>query len=362
MTIQEYKCPNCNGAITFDSFSQNMKCPYCESEFDLATLKEYDEILKEEHDLNKEMTWDTRPGTSWQEDETKGLAVYACKSCSGEIVGDEHMAATSCPYCGNVIVLMHQFYDELRPDYVIPFKLDKEAAKAGLQKHLEGKILLPKLFKDENYIEEIKGLYVPFWLFDSDVDATIRFKARKVRTWSDSKNNYTETRHFAIVRSGEVRFEKVAIDGSTKMADDLMESINPYDFDDAVDFQTAYLAGYLADKYDVTVEQSINRANERIKKSTEELFKSSVTGYQTVVTENSVMALTNSVSKYALYPVWVLTTSYAGKSYMFAMNGQTGKFIGNLPLDKKAALLWLVGLMLPFSVLAYMFILYALGA
>lgn len=100
------------------------------------------------------------------------------------------------------------------------------------------------------------------------------------------------------------------MDGSSKMADDLMESIEPYNFEDAVDFQTAYLAGYMADKYDVTAEQSIERANERVKQSTEDVFADTVTGYATVVPESTSIQLKNGKAKYALYPVWMLTTSW----------------------------------------------------
>ena len=134
------------------------------------------------------------------------------------------------------------------------------------------------------------------------------------------------------------------VDGSSKMPDDLMESIEPFKFEDAVDFKTAYLAGYLADKYDVTAEQSIDRANERIKRSTEDAFASTVKGYHSVTTENSSIRLHNGKAKYALYPVWLLNTTWKGKKYLFAMNGQTGKFVGDLPVDKKASRLWTLGL------------------
>ena len=99
---------------------------------------------------------------------------YVCKSCGGEIVGDATTAATACPFCGNPVVMMGQFVGALRPDYVIPFKLDKKAAKAALMKHYGSKRLLPKVFKDQNHIDEVKGVYVPFWLFDTDVDAQVR--------------------------------------------------------------------------------------------------------------------------------------------------------------------------------------------
>lgn len=137
------------------------------------------------------------------------------------------------------------------------------------------------------------------------------------------------------------------------MADDLMESIEPFDFKDAVDFQTAYLAGYLADKYDVDAETSIERANERIKKSTEMAFQETVTGYQTVIPENSSISLSGGTAKYALYPVWILNTTWKGKKFIFAMNGQTGKMVGDLPVDNGAYWRWFGGLTAAISAVTF---------
>ena len=265
-------------------------------------------------------------------------------------MGYESMAASSCPYCGNPIVLMGQFSGDLRPDYVIPFKLDKKAAKAGLMKHLNGKRLLPKIFKDQNHIDEIKGVYVPFWLFDTNVDANISYQATKIRTWSDSKYDYTETRFFMLSRGGTIGFERVPVDGSSKMEDDLMESIEPFDFSEAVPFQTAYLAGYMADKYDVSAEESIERDYVRVKKSTEDNFRSTVQGYNTVTVEQSSVQFHDGSAKYALYPVWILNTTWKDKKYIFAMNGQTGKMTGDLPIDRGIYLKWLAGLTAVFTV------------
>ncbi|MBR6744486.1 MAG: hypothetical protein IKM00_04650, partial [Clostridia bacterium] len=166
----------------------------------------------------------------------------------------------------------------------------------------------------------------------------------RVRHWNDSDYDYTETKYYAIHRSGNLGFSHVPVDGSTKMADALMESIEPFDFSDAVDFQTAYLSGFFADKYDVDSDQSVSRANERIRKSTEETFASTVKGYSTVTTEHTDIRLRNGKAKYALYPVWVLNTTWEGKQYTFAMNGQTGKFVGDLPMDKSAYAKWLFGI------------------
>lgn len=341
-TLQEYKCPCCGGAIAFDSTLQKMKCPYCDTEFDVETLRGYDAQLK--NDRPDEMDWDDLGGADWREGETDGLCSYVCQSCGGEIVADQNTAATACPYCGNPVVMMGKLSGTLRPDLVIPFKLDKNAAKEGLRRHMQGKRLLPKAFSTENHIDEIRGVYVPFWLFDTEVDAQIRYRATTVRTWSDSDYDYTETSYYAVEREGKIGFEHVPVDGSSKMPDDLMESIEPFDFADAVDFQTAYLAGYLADKYDVSSEDSVARADQRVKVSTESNFAATVVGYDSVTTEQSNIRLHDGRRRYALYPVWLLNTTWNDRHYLFAMNGQTGKFVGDLPVDKKAAWRWRLGL------------------
>ena len=332
----EYKCPCCDGAIQFDSATQKMKCPYCDTEFDVDTLKGYDEELKDEKP--SEMEWAT-PGGGWAEGETAGLHTYSCKSCGGEIVGDDTMGASACPFCGNPIVLTGQFAGALRPDLIIPFKLDKKAAKAKLQEHLKGKTLLPRVFRSQNHIDEIKGVYVPFWLFDSDADAQLRFTATRTRCWSDDDYDYTETNYYSVRRDGTLGFDAVPVDGSSKIEDDLMESIEPFAMQDAIPFQTAYLAGYVADKYDVSAEDSIERANKRIRRSTEETFQQTVTGYDSVKVDNSSIQLHGGKAKYALFPVWLLSTSWRGENYLFAMNGQTGKFVGDLPVALAALVL-----------------------
>lgn len=330
--MNQYKCPCCGGAIAFDSTLQKMKCPYCDTEFEMQTLLSYDAALQQ--DAPDEIHWEENPGTQWQPGETEGMRVYVCNSCGGEIVCDENTAASKCPYCDNPVVMTGQFQGALKPDFVIPFKLDKNAAKAGLRQHFKGKTLLPRAFSNENHIDEVKGVYVPFWLFDADVNASIRYRATRTRHWSDRNYNYTETSHFMVTRGGQVSFDRIPVDGSTKIANDLTESVEPFNFAEAVNFQTAYLAGYLADKYDVTADQSVARANERVKTSAEQEFAKTVMGYETVVPENSNIQVFNGKAKYALYPIWLLNTTWQGKKYTFAMNGQTGKFVGDLPVDK----------------------------
>ena len=338
--LQEFKCPNCDGGIEFSSGEQKMKCPYCDSEFEIESLMAYQAELDKQYE--DDMTWDTG-GNEWQAGEADGLRVYCCNSCGGEVVADETTGATECPFCGNPVIMTGQFAGSLRPDLVIPFQMDKKAAMTILLNHYKGKVLLPKVFKDENHVKEVKGIYVPVWLFDADADAHVQYKTTRIRHWSDSNYRYTETNHYMVTRAGDIGFQHVPVDGSSKMDDTLMESIEPFDIRGAVDFRTAYLSGYLADKYDVDATASIGRANERIKRSTEEAFAATVTGYNTVVPVSSNIKLNNSKAKYALFPVWMLNTQWKGKKFTFAINGQTGKIAGDLPMDMGAFWRWLLG-------------------
>ena len=340
-TLLEYKCPACGGALSFDAGQQQLKCPYCDTEFDVAALRELDEALKQG---SGEMSWEQEPAQQWTQAESEGFQTYVCNSCGGEITCDETTAATHCPYCDNPVVMAKQFAGTLKPDLVLPFQLTKEEAIAALQKHLLRKPLLPKLFKTQNRLEKLQGLYVPFWLFDTQVDATIRYRATRVRHWSDSNYNYTRTSYYSLLRSGQIAFRDVPVDGSVKMDNALMESIEPYDMTQAVDFETAYLAGYLADKFDVSADDCKLRANDRIRTSTESYFASTAVGYATVFPEHSNIRLKDGKVRYALLPVWLLTTRYQDKVYTFAMNGQTGKMVGNLPICWRTFFLYLFGI------------------
>ena len=351
--LQEYKCPCCDGAIEFNAQLQKMKCPYCDTEFDLDTLEAYEAELHSQ--LQDDMTWDTAAGGEWTEGEADSLQVYTCNTCGGEIVTDSTTAATECPFCGNPVIMTGQFAGALKPDLVIPFQVDKKGAIAALQRLYKGKVLLPKVFKDQNHIKDIKGVYVPVWLFDADANAHIRYKATRTRMWSDSQYRYTETSHFAVTRAGAISFENVPVDGSTKMDDTLMESLEPFHLRDAVDFQTAYLSGYLADKYDVDADTSIERANQRIKQSTEEAFAATVQGYSSVIPVDSSIHLQNGRAKYALFPVWILNTQWKGQNFTFGINGQTGKITGNLPMDKGKFWTLLLGIAGAVTVVAYAF-------
>lgn len=330
--ILEYKCPNCGGIIEFDSGTQMMKCPYCDTTFDPAALQQMDAALNTQKP--DEMDWQM-PQNTFNQQELDAMNVYSCHSCGGEIIADATTGATHCPFCGNPVVLTGAFSGALKPDAVIPFKISKEQAKQALKDFTKDKKLVPKFFSSESHLDEIKGVYVPYWLFSTDVDAHINYRATRTRVWRAGDRQYTETSHFLLERQGGLSFDDIPVDGSTKVDDTMMESLEPYDLSELRPFQTAFLSGYYADKYNVDAETCQERANERIRQSTADVFQQTVGGYIAPVAESSSIRLLNNTCRYALFPVWLLNTSFEGKLYPFAMNGQTGKLVGDLPMDKK---------------------------
>ena len=254
-----------------------------------------------------------------------------CDYCGAQLICDATTAATSCPYCGNNTIVPGQFSGALKPDYVLPFKLDKAAAVAALKKHYGGKKLLPKAFSNENHIEEVKGVYVPFWLYDGSAEVDVRCHGTKVSGYSTARENVTVTNHYDVRRA----FERVPVDASSKMPDDHMDAIEPFDYKELKPFSTAYLPGFMADKYDVSVEDSRERADTRCAGSLLSALERTVSGYTTCNETSRDIHLKRGKVHYALLPVWILNTRWEGKDFLFAMNGQTGKLVGNLPVSTK---------------------------
>lgn len=327
------KCPHCSAKIEYDGKSDKMICEYCGSEIGIeeflnsSKMKDVGDKTDDFKDPGNEQKF-----TSKEEDEFK---VFTCPSCGGQLITDSNTAATTCVYCGNPAMVSERLSGVYRPEIVIPFKMNKEDAKSALKKLYAGKPLLPKSFKDENRIDSVTGIYVPFWLFDCDTNSTMTFKGTRVTHWSDSRYNYTKTDTYRLYRAGKMNFRNVPADGSKKTDDTLMESIEPFDVTKGEEFSAAYLAGYSADKYDVEPKDLKTRINTRILNSITDEFRKTTSGYTTVIREASNVKYSKDAVRYALFPVWMLNTTYKGTKYTFAMNGETGKAAGTLPVDMK---------------------------
>lgn len=345
--IAQYKCPACTGPLHFVGESGKLECDYCGSTYDVAefealyagqetkaeTAFQETEMKEKNGEPGEEPAWDTSAlQWDWGAD-GEGMKAYNCPSCGAELICDATTAATSCPYCGNNTIVPGQFGGTMKPDYVIPFKLDKKAAVAALKKHYSKKFFLPRAFSSGNHLEEVQGIYVPFWLFDAGAEADCRFHATRSHTHTDGDYRVTVTEHFDVRRSGTMEFERIPVDGSKKMPDDYMDSIEPFDYAGLKPFSTAYLPGYLADKYDVTAQESMERADRRCHNSAFDQMRRDISGYEVVNQVGGNVRLHRGKVHYALMPVWTLRTRWKNQDYLFMMNGQTGKMVGDLPVS-----------------------------
>lgn len=338
--VLEYECPCCGAGLKFSGTEQKLSCEYCDNTFELESVKEYNAAIKEQ--LQDEFTWDDDTQMQW--DPNEQVNQFNCPSCGGEIITETTTAATFCPYCDNPAIMSGRVSGGLRPDAVIPFRKTKEDAKAAFLNLCKGKPLLPKDFTSKQRLEKITGVYVPFWLYYCSGSVHGQYKATRVRRWSDSNYNYTKTDYYMLTRSAKAGFSGIPMDGSQKMDDQIMESIEPFDMSQAVDFDTAYLSGFLADKYDVEAKQGEERIRQRVDTTLYELMSPSFTGYSSVTPSQKNLQVSHNRAKYLLLPVWMLHTKYKDKTYVFAMNGQTGKMTGTLPVDKAKKRLWFAGI------------------
>ena len=347
--VTNYQCPSCTGPLHFSGASGRLECEYCGASYDVAEIEalyaEKEKKAAEAQQATEEGgagqgapaadggAWDTSDFCEDWGAEGDGMRAYGCPSCGAELICEESTAATSCAYCGNPTVVPGQFSGALRPDFIVPFKLSKEDAVKALKSHYKGKFFLPKSFTGENHVQEIRGIYVPFWMFDGEAEGDAHYEAARSRTYRSGDYEITETKHYDVYRAGAVTFEKVPVDASSKMPDGHMDSIEPYDYTEQKPFSTAYLPGFLANKFDVTVEQSRQRADQRCEGTLASALRGTVKRYDLCVLRDSSVHLRRGKVHYALMPVWMLNTKWHGKDFLFAMNGQTGKLVGDLPVS-----------------------------
>lgn len=338
--VLEYKCPCCDAGLVFDGISQQLHCEYCDNTFELETVQEFNRVQEPQED---HFEYSPTPSESWSSEDAEELTIFTCSACGGELTTDHQTAATFCPFCGNPTILPGRVSGGIKPAAVIPFRKTKEDAVAAFLQMCKGKRLLPDDFTSTHQIEKITGIYVPFWLFDCDADQKSSYRGTRVHTWSDSRYNYVRTDHYLVNRAARASFSGIPVDGSQKMEDAIMESIEPFDYSDLTDFNTAYLTGFFADKYDVEADSGESRIRERAAKTLDAKIAESTIGYASITPMNRNQNIHNGKGKYVLLPVWMLYTNYRDKTYVFAMNGQTGRLTGTLPIDKAKQNKWFFG-------------------
>ncbi|WP_346889715.1 DNA helicase PriA [Clostridium sp. UBA1056] len=316
-SVKEYTCPNCKAGLEFNPESQKWKCNYCFSEF---------------NENEVDATYEEKKGPS--QEPTGDLNSYSCTSCGAELIADDTIAATFCIYCNSHSIIKSRFSGQFTPKSVIPFKVGKKEAREIYTKWISKKKFAPKDFKDKKELEKITGIYVPFWIFDNNVKGQLNGEGTKVHTWSDMDYEYTQTKYYRILRECIADYNGVPIDGLKKLDDSLMIGIEPYNYNELTGFSMKYMTGFMAEKYDVDVKEASVVTNERVKQYMSSRLSQTVTGYSNFTQNSTKVTITNMEYSYAMLPIYLLVNEYEGKKYEFIINGQTGKIIGDAPIDR----------------------------
>lgn len=268
-------------------------------------------------------------------------------------MADRTTAVMRCPYCGNQTIAPAQFSGQIRPDYIIPFAHTKKQAVEKYKSFYQKRFLLPASFKTDSHVQEIQGVYVPFWMFSGRTYVDGRYVAYDET--KDDKGNKVKSRYFDEYRKGYLDYKNVPADASKRMEDDLMDSVEPYKLDELKDFSLTYLPGFLAERYDVSEEECLERAHNRTEGSLSEQVKATIK-HDGIEEKAEKFEHKKESSNYALLPVWLLVTKWNNKTYKFAMNGQTGKMVGDLPVSAGKLMAVVVPLFFLVMILGMMFI------
>ena len=309
-TALTYLCPDCMAYLRYDGKEQKWVCDYCGGKFTREELEQRGAETKQDD-------YEVKPRAEAAEN-------------TAEI------------FCGNPTILPTQLEGEYRPSAILPFETDKEDARKAFLQLCKGKRLLPKGYTSEQRLEKITGVYVPFWLFDCKADFDYHATGENVITWSDTRFIYTKTDLYHIHRAGTMEFENIPLDASEKMQDDLMDALEPFHLEKKKQFDMSYLSGFLAEKYTYDPKDLYDRMTKRITPGVEHKAAEGGKSYQRVYGVKCHTDFSSKQQSYMLLPVWMLMSKYDGKEYLFAMNGQTGKIVGELPVSNSRSAKWFV--------------------
>lgn len=322
MSITNYKCPNCTGPVKFNAEKQSLQCDYC-----LSTFQEQDFSTTDSTVINKE--------TENNVEQMAMMQQYHCKQCGAEVIHTSETIATFCSYCHNPTIIHQTIKEEVKPHFVIPFKIDKTKAVEMFLAWTKKQKFAPKDFGSSKHYEKLTGMYVPFWLFDIENDFSYQYTAENHRSYRRGDYIFKEVDEYEIHRAGNIGFKRIPADGSSQMADEIMEAIEPYNFDELQVFDPTYLSGFFADKFDVNADAVYERIKTRAKEYTEKEIKHSISGYDYLSGHATRYDLNKSNTEYALLPIWFLTYPYKNEQYYFAINAQSGKIVGKTPVEQK---------------------------
>ena len=332
-SADSYKCPNCASNLVYNAVHGAMICKNCGGLFAPDTLEKVGSFGI----ANPEKNYD---GTIEVSKDDENRIEIVCNACGAEIVTDKNTSSTFCAFCGSPALVTRRLTREFRPDYIIPFKFDKEKAVSLFEEHCANIDHLPKDFKSKKVLAKMTGLYVPTWIISTEVEANVcgTGKMGKMVDSAYSENHTSTFGNYQQLTYGKVKFrlKNIPFDGEKKIANRLMAAAEPFDYSELVRFKPEYLQGFFAEKYDELPLDMTDRIYKRLDKYALKVCDEVTFGFDdfTPYADSSMTRYNNQDIKYALLPCWFLSIDYDGRKYQYIVNGQTGKVSGEFPYAK----------------------------
>ena len=337
---KQFHCPNCYADLKFSPGQHGFTCEYCRSTFTEPEVLEFQRRYMEQEQNYDPYSGQMPPEPDISEEERRQreqfneeTQLYSCPSCGAEIISDANTAASFCYYCHNPVILKGRVDGMYRPSMVLPFELDRDTAVETYKEWAKKKRFIPGDLVSSVQLEKLTGLYVPFWVAKASTSSLMNAVGENVRSWTTGSYRYTEVTRYKVIREASVSYEGVPADGSQKIEDLLMESIEPFDYSKARPFTMAYLSGFYADKYDVDKEKVLPRIQQRMYANNSQILDGT-THYSTLKSRTQQDRTDTLSWDYMLLPVWFMTFNYKGKLWEYAVNGQSSKVAGELPVSK----------------------------
>ncbi|BBF44451.1 primosomal protein N' (replication factor Y) - superfamily II helicase [Lachnospiraceae bacterium KM106-2] len=338
--VLQYKCPDCGADMEYDSKTGMLQCPSCGHLDNIENYKDPNYNPKEDIPDYEEH----KDNTSYSTYEDDNARQYQCQNCGATLITTKDTSATTCNFCGSPMILGDRLSGKLAPSHVIPFQISRQEAEEGFRKWCKKGLLTPKGFMSADRIKSITGIYVPFWLYDLNGRGDAHAICTRTRHYSQGDYNITETKYYDVYRRVNVFYNKVPCDASEKMDDKLMDKLEPFSYQDLKEFNTPYLAGYIAEKYNYTDKELFPRVEERAETFVSDYIRDTIIGYDSIRFQHKDIQILQQNADYSLLPVWMICYDYQQGEHSFAMNGQTGKVVGKPPLSKGKIAAWFGGL------------------
>lgn len=348
----EYKCEKCLGSLRYDADTGRLVCDFCGSSFttdymeekmnpteppaddDFDSIEEVSEKKTQEESVAKDISSEENIKYESDENHVKmRVSSRKCRSCGADILGDGQTMASFCAFCGNSELSDAVDVETRTPDMILPFKISKEKAMKALMDWGNQGFVTPRDFTSASTAEKITGMYVPFFLFNVKAECDYNGTGEKVYTKRFFGKEWEITEYWRVHRKVRNSYVRIPADASKQMDDSVMDRLEPFDYSDMKDYQKGYMSGFLADSYTIEDKMLAGRIAERVKKYSVEAAESVVSGYSSLHSSTADCCLEWEKAKYVMLPVWILNYKYNDKMYEFAMNGQTGRVVGERPVS-----------------------------